>query len=117
MPRETFENTVVDWRFLLDQIDEELARSGSMVGQIAELESLYARAQQLDIQRNELRASLAAATRELQETLRKGRTAAAFLRRGVKVAVPRNSPKLRLLGINLGGRPSRRRKQTSDSRK
>jgi hypothetical protein len=117
MPRETFENTVVDWRFLLDHLDKELARSESAGGQVAELESLYARAQQLDLQRNELRVSLAIATREIQRILRKGRVTATFLRAAVKVKFPRESPELRKLGIKLGGRPSRRRKQTSDSEK
>jgi hypothetical protein len=119
MPRETYENTVVDWQFLLDHLDQELARSENIKGQVAELESLYARAQQLDLQRNELRAALASATREIQQVLRKGRTTAAYLRTAVKAMVPRESAELRKLGIKLGGRPSKpsRRKRTSDSQK
>jgi hypothetical protein len=119
MPRETFETTVVDWHFLLEHLDKELARSEGIKGQVAELESLYARAQQLHIQRNELRAALASATREIEQVLRKGRTTAAYLRTAVKAMVPRESPELRKLGIKLGGRPAKplRRKRTSDSRK
>lgn len=117
MPRETFENTVVDWRLLLSHLDKELARSEAMVNQVAELESLFARAQQLYLQRNELRAALARTTREIQETLREGRTKAAYLRTAVKATVPRGSAEMRKLGIKLGGRPSKpsRRKETPDS--
>lgn len=110
MSRESFATTVVRWRQFLGSLDKKLARSEAMKRQVALLTALYARALELERERAALRASMATATRELQEVLRSGRTAMDYLRTAVKVEVPRKSLEMRKLGIKLGGRPSGRRK-------
>ena len=110
MSRESYLTTIVRWRLFLDLVDKEMARSEHMERQVALLAELYARAEEIVRERDSLRASMQTATRELQEVLRQGRTALAYLRKAVKVKVPDDSPELHKLGIRTGGRPSRRKK-------
>ncbi|HEX5718102.1 MAG TPA: hypothetical protein VF179_18215 [Thermoanaerobaculia bacterium] len=110
MSRESYAATIVGWRRYLDGLDENLAKSKGMQRQVVLLTTLHVRAQELVRQRDSLRASMQTTTRELQEVLRTGRTAAAYLRTAVKAHVPRDSPELHKLGIKLGGRPSGRKK-------
>lgn len=113
MSRDSYAATIVGWQRFLDGLDEDLAKSEPMKRQMALLLAMYVRAQELVRQRDDLRASMQTATRELQDVLRTGRTAAAYLRTAVKVQVPRDSPELVKLGIKLGGRPSGRRKSSA----
>jgi len=107
--RESYAATILRWRRYLDGLDEDLAKSEANERQVALLTDLYARAQELVRERNNLRASMQSATRELQEVLRQGRTATAYLRSAVKAEFPRNSPELHKLGIKVGGRPRRKK--------
>jgi seryl-tRNA synthetase len=116
MSRESYAATIVRWRRYLDGLDENLAKSKAMQRQVAVLTALYVRAQELVRERDSLRASMQTTTRELQEVLRTGRTATAYLRAAVRAHVPRDSPELHKLGIKLGGRP-RGRKKAPASRK
>lgn len=111
--RESYLTTVAGWRQFLQSLDKDLARSEAMERQVALLATLYVRAEKLVQERDALRASMQTATRELQETLRAGRTALDYLRTAVRVQVPPKSPKLRTLGIKMGGRPSRRKKASA----
>lgn len=109
MSRESYAATILRWRRYLDGLDEDLARSKATERQVALLAALYARAQELVRERDNLRASMQAATRELQEVLRQGRTATAYLSAAVKFEFPRNSPERHKLGIKVGGRPRRKK--------
>ncbi len=109
MSRESYAATILRWRRYLDGLDENLAKSKAAEHQVALLAALYARAQELVRERDNLRASMQAATRELQEVLRQGRTATAYLGAAVKAEVPRNRSELHKLGIKLGGRPRRKK--------
>lgn len=113
MSRESYLTTVVGWRQFLESLDKDLAKSEAMKRQVALLAAMYVRAQELVQERDDLRVSMQTATRELQETLRAGRTALDYLRTAVRVQVPPKSPKLRILGIKVGGRPSRRKKASA----
>jgi hypothetical protein len=108
--RESYAATIVGWRRFLDGLDENLAKTKAMQRQVAMLTALYVRAQELVNERANHRAAMQTATRELQEVLRTGRTATAYLRTAVRAHVPRDSPELHKLGIKLGGRPSGRKK-------
>jgi seryl-tRNA synthetase len=110
MSRESYAATIIRWRRYLDGLDEDLAKSNATVNQVALLTALYGRAQELVRERDNLRASMQTTTRELQEVLRQGRTATAYLSAAVKVEFPRNSPELHKLGIKVGGRPRGRKK-------
>ena len=109
MSRESYVATIIRWRRYLDGLDEDLAKSKANERQMALLAALYVRAQELVRDRDNLRASMQTATRELQEVLRTGRTATAYLRAAVRAEVPRNSPELHKLGIKVGGRPRRKK--------
>jgi hypothetical protein len=73
--RESYLTTVAGWMQFLQSLDKDLARSEAMERQVALLAALYVRAEKLVQERDALRASMQTATRELQETLRAGRTA------------------------------------------
>ena len=77
---------------------------------MALLAEMRVRAEEIVREPDSLKASMAALTRELQQVLRTGRTAADFVRTAVKVEIPSGSPKRKKLGINTGGRPRGSRK-------
>ena len=105
MSRESYAATVMGWRMFLDALDEELANAPDMERQVAELAAMYVRAQQLVHERNAHRAAMQTATRELQETLRNGRTTVTYLRNALKVRFGLGSLKLGKFGITPSKSP------------
>lgn len=114
MSRESYAATVMGWRMFLDALDEELANAPEMEREVVELAAMYVRAQQLVHERNVHRAAMQTATRELQETLRNGRTTLSYLRQALKIRLGPGSLKLGKFGI----RPSKSpfwRKMTNET--
>lgn len=110
MARESYLVTIIDWGQLLGLLDKEMARSPHMERHVALLADLRVRAEEIVRERAFLKASMTGLTRELQQVLRNGRTAADYLRAAVKVEIPSGSPQRKKLGINTGGRPRGSRK-------
>lgn len=105
MPRENYAATVSAWRAFLDSIDEEIARDPFVKRLVAQLEAMYARAQQLVHERAALQAAKQAKTRELQEILPNGRVTINCLRKNLRYQFGKENPRL----IQYGIRPYRRR--------
>ena len=105
MSRESYAATVMGWRMFLDALDEELANAPEMEREVVELAAMYVRAQQLVHERNVHRAAMQTATRELQETLRNGRSTLTYLRQAVKLRLGRGSVMLGKFGITPSKSP------------
>ncbi len=105
MARERFSVTLDTCKATRDGLKLNAADHPNLAKHIQRLEEMTERVEFLVSRRNALQAEKQSVTRELQETLAKGRRLTSFLRAGIRDAYGNSSEKL----VEFGMRPRRRR--------